>query len=75
MIAPPVLSDAINCDYSLLEPYYSIIQQETGIPCISDPLDYIFDAYYMFDTIYHCNNMGEMKRTKLLVEDLKKVLD
>lgn len=45
-------------------------EEEIGIPYISDPLAYEFDCDEMFDTIYHCNSLGEVHRTQLLIQDL-----
>lgn len=51
--------------------YAAEMERRTGIPYISDPNRYLFPTEYMFDTIYHCNDAGEDKRTELLVEDLR----
>ena len=67
-IAPPLLENANYQDLKSLE------EDTIGIPYISDPVEYIFPEEYMFDTIYHCNNKGEIYRTKLLIKDLEKVL-
>lgn len=73
-IAPPLLKDSLVCDYSALTDYTVSLEQETKIPYISDPLDYLFDKYYMFDTIYHCNKEGEIMRTELLASDFNKTI-
>lgn len=73
-IAPPLLEDANACEFSDYQDLKSLEEDNIGIPYISDPVEYIFPEEYMFDTIYHCNNKGEMYRTKLLIKDLEKVL-
>lgn len=47
-----------------------LAEEQIGIPYISDPTAYCFPLEYMYDTIYHCNNQGEVYRTELLIEDL-----
>lgn len=47
-------------------------EAELGIPYLSDPEKYGFPNEWMFDTEYHCNSVGEVERTKLLIKDLKK---
>ena len=71
-IAPPVLEDAVDCDYQEFEKLKDLEEKELGIPYISDPLDYIFPADLMSDSVYHCNSRGEQVRTELLIEDLRR---
>ena len=71
-ISPPVLKQAVVCDYSEFD---SLVQQEEeliGIPFISNPVDYFFEDELMSNAIYHCSSEGEIVRTELLVEDLKR---
>lgn len=68
---PPVAEESLYFDHEL---FYDMVKNEEdliGIPFISDPLDYIFSSDLMFDSMYHCNREGEIKRTELLVNDLK----
>ncbi|SDH59686.1 hypothetical protein SAMN05421493_10279 [Pseudobutyrivibrio sp. 49] len=76
-ISPPLLKQAIICDYSEFE---SLKQQEIekiGIPYISNPEDYFFEESLMSNAIYHCSTEGEKVRTELLIDDLRraKVID
>lgn len=71
-ICPPLLADSIACDYSEFTRLIEIEEAEIGIKYISDPTQYFFPDEWMFDTIYHCNNIGEDMRTKILIEDLKR---
>jgi len=71
-ISPPVLKDAVKCDYQKLIDLKDLEEKLIGIKYISNPLDYIFNSNYMFDTIYHCNSKGESYRTELLINDLRK---
>lgn len=73
-ISPPLLEDAYQDDKRCLAEFAENAQKQTEIPYITDPEDYIFPSRLMFDTIYHCNSEGELYRTELLIEDLKKVL-
>ena len=70
-IAPPLYEKA---KYSNDESFLNLVKQEEekiGIPYISNPLDYIYSDKYIFDTIYHCSSIGEIKRTKQIVSDLR----
>ena len=69
-VAPPLLKDAIACDYSAFDLLRQYEEELIGIPYISDPNDYFFDKSLMFDTIYHCNAEGEVVRTRQLIQDL-----
>ena len=71
-IAPPLLKEAINCDYSEFNRLKEKEEQLIGIRYISSPQDYFFEKELMFDTIYHCSTKGEITRTQLLINDLKK---
>lgn len=71
MVAAPLLQDAyVGTEQEMLK-YAENMQNNTGIPYLSNPYDYLFPSEYMFDTIYHCNEAGELKRTQLLIEDLR----
>ena len=69
-VAPPLLKDAIACDYSAFDLLRQYEEELIGIPYISDPNDYFFDKSLMCDTIYHCNAEGEVARTRQLIQDL-----
>lgn len=70
-VSPVLLEDAYKGNERHLSDYAAELEQKTGIPFISDPYAYLFPSEYMFDTIYHCNDAGEEKRTELLIEDLR----
>lgn len=70
-VAPPVW-DAANM--SAPEDFAKMVfdtESLIGIDYISNPLDYLFAGEYMYDTTYHCNNIGERMRSELLIQDLK----
>lgn len=71
-IAPPLVADAIVCDYSEFERLKTLEEEQIGIPYISDPTDYFFPCELMFNQKYHCNSAGEKVRTELLIDDLKR---
>lgn len=73
-VAPPVLADAVVCDYEDFNKLKTLEENQIGIEYISNPTDYIFPNDLMSETIYHCNSAGEKVRTELLIEDLQKVL-
>lgn len=69
-IAPPLLADAVVGDSGELEALKNNEEKQIGIKYISNPMNYLFSADMMFDTIYHCNSAGEIYRTKLLIDEL-----
>lgn len=74
-IAPPLMKEALEADEEVLKKYAETLELKTGIMYISDPTDYLFSSDCMYDTRYHCNDKGEIKRTELLAEDLKKITE
>ncbi len=73
-VAPPVLADALDCVYDDFDKLKAVEESEIGIDYISNPKDYIFSSDLMANSAYHCNSAGEIVRTKLLIEDLKRAL-
>lgn len=71
-VAPPLVADAVVCDYSEFERLKEMEEAQIGIPYISDPTDYIFPCEFMSNGKYHCNSAGEEVRTELLIGDLKR---
>ena len=47
---------------------------QAGIPIISDVSNYLYLGRYFYDTDYHLNDNGAIKRTQNLIIDLKAVL-
>lgn len=72
-IAPPLYEGAFQGDQESLSLIARIATEELGIPYISNPSEYLFSAEYMYDTIYHCNTAGELRRTEQIVQDLVSV--
>ena len=68
--ACPTYKAAVRSSDENFRKIAALEEEKTGIPYISDPSDYFFPDEYMFDTIYHCNNAGELHRSELLVQDL-----
>lgn len=69
-VAPPLLGDAAICDPDVFVEFKQMEEELIGIPYISDPLDYMYPATLMSDSIYHCNDKGEKERTCQLINDL-----
>ena len=69
--APVLLADAYQGTPEQLLEYAQEMERITGITYISDPNDYLLSSEYMFDTIYHCNSLGEKKRSELFLSDLR----
>lgn len=70
-VAPPLIKDAVKCDYSEFENLKEQEEQLIGIPYISDPIEYLYPNTLMADADYHCNSKGEKIRTNMLIQDLR----
>lgn len=53
------------------EKYYAFLSEKLDCEVISDPLDYVYDYRYFYDTNFHLNDSGAVLRTVQLVRDLK----
>lgn len=73
-VAPPVYQGAVVSEPEVFDTLLQQAEEKLGIPYISDPQDYFFPNDHIFDTPYHCTNIGEARRTEQLIEDLQKVL-
>ena len=71
-IGCPTYEAAVQCDYSELQKAANQVEEQIGIPFISNPVDYVFPGEYMYDTVYHTNTRGMEYRTEILFEDLKR---
>jgi len=73
-VSPPYLDEAsTKCTAEDFRTLAKKATDELKIPYISDPAEYCFPMELMYDTIYHCNDIGETKRTELLIHDLLNV--
>lgn len=70
-VVPPILDEALFCDFSDFDRFISEEETTIGIEYISDQRNYVFPAYMMFDSTYHCNSFGERARSLQLVQDLR----
>lgn len=70
-IAAPYARDGIT-NLAGLDRIVSLEEEQIGIPYISEMKDYAFDHSLLFDTKYHCNTIGEQRRTQLLIQDLER---
>lgn len=73
-VAPPVYEGAVKSEAEAFDTLLAQAEEKLGIPYISNPQDYFFPNDHIFDTPYHCTNVGEARRTELLIQDLQKVL-
>ncbi|MCU0846992.1 MAG: hypothetical protein MUD12_03815 [Spirochaetes bacterium] len=51
---------------------YSDIKDKIKIEMIGSPYDFLYPEEYYFDTVYHLNAAGREKRTRDLIEQMKK---
>lgn len=72
-VAPSLLVDTVASTAEDFLAFRDEVERTTGVPYISNPLDYLFPMELMYDTRYHCNNAGEAYRTELLIRDLAAV--
>lgn len=70
-IGCPTYEAAVLCDHSELRKAAKQVEDQIGIPYISDPADYVFPGKYMYDTLYHTTSRGMVYRTEILVDDLR----
>lgn len=70
-VSSVLLEDAYVGTEQQLEDFATYLEETTGISFISNPNAYLFSKDYMYDTIYHCNSQGQIKRTEQLIDDLK----
>ena len=70
-VAPVLMEDAYVGTEEALLAYQEGLMKKTGIEYISNAKEYMFPSEYIYDTIYHCNEMGAQKRTELLLSDLQ----
>ncbi len=71
-VAPPLLKQAVKCDYIEFKNLKNQEEDLIGIPYISNPEDYFFEDELMSNSIYHCSKEGERIRTEKLIEDLER---
>lgn len=72
---PPVLDERFVSSEEAINAYESSIDDQLLAVRISEMKDYVFPREYMFDTIYHCNNMGEEIRSRKLAGDILDYLE
>lgn len=72
-IAVPIWDETVQCEYDDFRKLAEQEEEKIGIKWISDPVDYIFPAKYMFDGtgMYHMSTEGTIHRTEQVVADLK----
>ena len=50
--------------------YFTLCNQTFDCPVISNPLDYVLDSGWFYDSNFHLNTAGAKLRTYLLAQDL-----
>ena len=74
ILMPPAYQ---SCSYDRQVEYIQKVAQElkqNGTPFVAPPRRYRLDEKYFYDTPYHLNLLGRELRTKLMVEDIQRVL-
>ena len=59
-----------NIEMESLVEYYWALRQKLDFDVIGNPLDYIIDSHYFYDTNFHLNDAGSVYRTWLLAVDI-----
>ena len=73
VIIPPVFPKNVVCRYAVMD-IYQHWKTLLKIPVLASPDRYSFDWSELFDTPYHVNAAGRVRRTQLVIEDLQRVL-
>ena len=71
----PLLDEAVISSKGDADNFQKCLEEKLDAPIISNIDQYIFTRDYMYDTIYHCNNAGEKRRSELLSSDINKYLN
>lgn len=71
---PPALKDVVVSSKNEIIEFQSYLDKKLDAPIISNAEDYVFKREYFYNSIYHLNDNGELKRTKLLTRDINKYL-
>ena len=66
----PVVNEIVVSNKDEISGFQSSLVEKLNAPIISNINDYIFERKYIYDSPYHTNNTGELRRTKLLIKDL-----
>ena len=71
---PPMNKDAVTSTGDEIETFYRTLGEKLDFPVISAVEDYILPSAYFYDTNFHLNSRGALRRTSLLADDLLRVL-
>lgn len=71
---PPTWGDALTNSKEDIASVQREFESRLHIPVISKISDYLFAENLMYDTRYHCNDLGEKARTRLLARDINRFL-
>ena len=52
--------------------YYWALRQSLSCDVIGNPIEYIIDPHYFYDSNFHLNNSGAIFRTLLFINDIKR---
>ncbi len=52
--------------------YYWSLRESLSCEVIGNPIEYILDPHYFYDSNFHLNNSGAIYRTKLFINDIKR---
>jgi len=72
---PPVLDEVLDSSEEEIADFEIKLDAQLDPVIISSVENYIFPRACMFDTIYHCNNLGVETRSKILSEDIRRYLE
>lgn len=67
---PPVLDERMLLTEQEMKEFEEKLKNNLLPEVISNCKDYVFPREYMYDTIYHCNNLGEKVRSEKLASDI-----
>jgi hypothetical protein len=72
---PPVLDERVVTSSEDIDKAQLEAEERFAFPGISRIREYIFPAALLYDTPDHCNSIGEIRRTELLIDDINTYLN
>lgn len=69
------INDSAIINKNNLEHFYEYLDSKIEMEILSDPFKAILEKEWFYDTNYHLNSAGAIKRTKDLIKDIKLILN
>ena len=66
----PVNSLSLDCDEQSVVNYYWFLREKLHFNVVGNPLDYVIDPHYFYDSNFHLNDSGAILRSFNFVSDM-----